>query len=182
MALKASVHKLRLNLSNMNIHHYQDYSLTIAKHPSENDLRMIVRILAYALSAHEDIQFTKGLSTDSEPDIWKINHDGSIEHWIELGIPEEKRLRQICSKANNVSVYTYHGRQAEQWFADVEAKIQRFDHLTITHFIFENADDLTAFADKSMDISISIEDDEMWISNDKHRISVQFKAVKKSVT
>jgi uncharacterized protein YaeQ len=178
MALKATVHKLRLNLSNLNIHHYEDYSLTIAKHPSENDLRMIVRILAYALSAHENLQFTKGLSTDSEPDIWKINHDGSIEHWIELGIPEEKRLRQICSKANHVSIYTYHGRQAEQWFEAIESTINRFDHLTVTHFIFDSSEMLESFADKSMELSISIEDDEMWISNEKERMRVQFKNVK----
>ena len=97
MALKSTIHKVRLTLSNLNIHHYQDYSLTIAKHPSENDLRMMIRILAFAMSAQEELQFTKGLSSDSEPDIWKINHDGSIEHWIELGLPDAQKQIKFLS-------------------------------------------------------------------------------------
>lgn len=178
MALKSTIHKVRLNLSNLNIHHYQDYSLTIAKHPSENDLRMIIRLIAYAMSAQEELQFTKGLSSDSEPDIWKINHDGTIEHWIELGLLDEKRIRQACSKANKVSLYTYHGNQALQWFESIENKVQRFDHLTITHLIFSNPASLEVFADKGMDLSISIEDDEIWISNDVDRICVHFQIAK----
>ena len=178
MALKSTIHKVRLTLSNLNIHHYQDYSLTIAKHPSENDLRMMIRILAFAMSAQEELQFTKGLSSDSEPDIWKINHDGSIEHWIELGLPDERRIRQACSKANKVSLYTYHGNQALQWFESVENKIQRFDHLTVTHLIFPEGELLEAIADKGMNLNISIEDNEIWISNETERLLVEFKVVK----
>ncbi len=180
MALKSTIYKVRLTLSNLNIHHYADYSLTIAKHPSENDLRMIVRLLAFSLSAHEEVQFTKGLSSDSEPDLWKINHDGSIEHWIELGIPDERHIRQICSKANKVSIYTYHGNQALQWFESVGNKLHRFDHLNIVHFIISNNQDLETFAQKGMNLNITIEDNEIWISNETDRVSVEFKTVKRS--
>lgn len=180
MALKATIHKVRLTLSNLNIHHYNDYSLTIAKHPSENDLRMMVRLLAFALSAQEDVQFTKGLSTDSEPDLWKINHDGSIEHWIELGLPDEKRIRQICSKANTVSIYTYHGNQATHWFGSIENKLQRFDHLNIVHFKIEEAEVLEKLSQKGMNLSVSIEDNEIWISDETERMCVAFDIVKKS--
>jgi uncharacterized protein YaeQ len=140
---------------------------------------MIIRILAFALYAHEEIQFTKGLSTDSEPDIWKMNYDGSIAHWIELGIPEEKRLRQSCSKAQRVSLFTYHGKQAEQWFQNMEEHILRFDHLNVIHFIFEDPESLSSFADKSMDFEISIEDDEIWLSNQNDRMLIKFEMPKK---
>ncbi len=178
MALKSTIHKVRLSLANMNLHHYEDFALTIAKHPSENDLRMMIRLLAYCLSAQEDLQFTKGLSSDSEPDIWKIGYDGSIEHWIELGIPDERRIRQACSKAQRVSLYTYHGQQAQQWFKSIENKIQRFSHLTITHFIISNEDQLIALADKGMNLTVTIEDEEIWISNESERLCVEFKKVK----
>ncbi|MGZ3856384.1 MAG: YaeQ family protein, partial [Bacteriovorax sp.] len=93
MALKATIYKAKLSVANLNIHHYQDYNLTIAKHPSETNLRMMYRIVAFALLCQENLEFTKGLSTDSEPDLWKINYDGSVDHWIELGHPDERRIR-----------------------------------------------------------------------------------------
>jgi uncharacterized protein YaeQ len=178
MALKSTIHKVRLTLSNLNIHHYSDYSLTIAKHPSENNLRMMIRLLAFSLSAQEEIQFTKGLSVDSEPDLWKINHDGSIDHWIELGLPSEKHIRQICSKANKVSIYTYHGNQALQWFESIENKIHRFDHLKIFHFAFEDGQLLGSLAEKGMNLNISIEDNEIWISNEAERMCIELKVAK----
>ena len=178
MALKSTIHKVRLTLSNLNIHHYSDYSLTIAKHPSENDLRMMIRLLAFSHLAHEELQFTKGLSTDSEPDLWKINHDGSIEHWIELGLPDERHIRQICSKSNKVSIYTYHGNQALQWFEAIENKIHRFSHLQIIHFSVEDGQSLEDFVEKGMNLDITIEDSDLWISNASQRMHVEFKIVK----
>jgi len=178
MALKSTIHKVRLSLANMNLHHYDDYALTIAKHPSENDLRMMIRLLAYCLSAQENIQFTKGLSSDSEPDIWKVGYDGTIEHWIELGIPDEKRIRQACSKAQRVSIYTYHGQQAKLWFESIENNLRRFEHLTITHFIISNEEQFVALAEKGMNLTVTVEDDEMWISNEIDRVCVGFKIAK----
>ncbi|MDD4975586.1 MAG: YaeQ family protein [Bacteriovorax sp.] len=181
MALKSTIYKVRLTLSNLNIHHYSDYSLTIAKHPSENDLRMMIRLLAFSLSAQEGIQFTKGLSADNEADLWKINHDGSIEHWIELGLPDERRIRQICSKAEKVTIYTYHGNQALQWFDSIENKVQRFDHLNIIHFTVVDGQSLEALSKKGMNLNISIEDNEIWISNEEERMCVEFKIAKGSL-
>lgn len=178
MALKSSVHKVRMTVSNFNIHHYSDYSLTIAKHPSENDLRMMVRLLAFSLSAHEEIVFTKGLGTDTEPDLWKINYDGSIEHWIELGLPDERHIRQICSKANKVSLYTYHGNQAQNWFLDLEKSMRRFDHLNVIHFLIEDDALLEKFSSKGMNLDISIEDSEIWISNETDRLRINFEKAK----
>lgn len=175
MALKSTIYKARITLSNLNIHHYQDYSLTVAKHPSENDLRMMIRLLAFALSAQEEIQFTKGLSSDTEPDLWKINHDGSIEHWIELGLPDERHIRQACSKANKVTFYTYHGQQAVQWYKSIENTANRFDHLSIVHFLIQEGESLEIFAEKGMSLDISIQDDEIWISNEHARMCVRFK-------
>ena len=181
MALKSTIYKVRLTVSNLNIHHYSDYSLTIAKHPSENDLRMMIRLLAFSLFSHEEVQFTKGLSADTEPDLWKLNYDGSVEHWIELGLPDERHIRQICSKAHKVSIFTYHGNQALQWFDSIESKLHRFDHLNIVHFTVEDGQSLEALAEKGMNLNISIEDNEIWISNETERMCVEYKTVKSRV-
>lgn len=178
MALKATVYKAHLSLSNLNIHHYQDYSLTLAKHPSETDLRFMIRLLAFSMLAHEELQFTKGLSDVDEPDMWKINYDGSIEHWIELGLPDERRIRQICGKSKRVSVFTYHGNQATQWFEAIENKLDRFDHLNIIHFLIDRPDEIEAFTSKGMNLSLTIEDDEIWLSTETDRICITFKIVK----
>jgi uncharacterized protein YaeQ len=178
MALKSTIYKVRLTVSNLNIHHYHDYALTIARHPSENNLRVMIRLLAFALNSQEEVQFTKGLSSDNEPDLWKINHDGSIEHWIELGLPDERHIRQICSKAHKVTIYTYHGNQAEVWFDSVAYKAGRFEHLSIVHFVIADSTALEALAEKGMNLNISIEDNEIWVSNETERMCVEFKIAK----
>jgi uncharacterized protein YaeQ len=180
MALKATIFKAKISLSNMNIHHYDDYTLTLARHPSENNLRLMARILAFMMSAHEGLQFTKGLSSDSEPDLWKINHDGSIDHWIDLGNLDEKRIRQNCSKALKVSIFTYQGNQSLNWFSSIENNLTRFSNLNITHFSFPADQNIEDFVERGMNISCSIEDDEIWLSTESDRICVKFQILKTS--
>lgn len=170
MALKSTIYKARLSVANLNIHHYEDYNLTIAKHPSETDTRMIYRLVAFALLSQEGLEFTKGLSSDEEPDLWKMNYDGSIDHWIELGIPEEKRIRQACSKAKEVSIFTYHGNQALAWFEGILPQVRRFDHLNITHLSVADESDIEMLAQKNMSLDINIDHDEVWVSTETQRV------------
>lgn len=173
MALKATIFKVKLSLSNMNIHHYDDYSLTLARHPSENNLRMMARLLAFALNAQEEnLTFTKGIAADTEPDLWTINHDGSIDHWIELGHLDERRIRQIASKAKKVSIYTYQGNQSLQWFETIKNSTERFDNLDIGHFDFTSNESLETLVERGMNMSISIEDNEIWLSTENERLLV----------
>ncbi|MGZ3788081.1 MAG: YaeQ family protein [Bacteriovorax sp.] len=179
MALKATIYKAKLSVANLNIHHYQDYNLTIAKHPSETNLRMMYRIVAFALLCQENLEFTKGLSTDSEPDLWKINYDGSVDHWIELGHPDERRIRQICSKAKQVSIYTYQDNTSLNWFKSIESVLHRFDHLSVTHLTVLDGQNIEDIVERGMNFSVSIEDNELWLSNEKERINLEINCVKK---
>ena len=104
MALKATVHKAHLQIADMDRHYYQDHSLTLAQHPSETDDRLMVRLLAFALNADEHLQFGKGLSDEEEPDAWIADLTGNLDLWIELGQPDEKRIRKACSRAKQVVV------------------------------------------------------------------------------
>lgn len=183
MALKATIYKAKLTVANLNIHHYEDYNLTIAKHPSETNLRMIYRLIAFSLLSQEELEFTKGLSTDSEPDLWKINYDGSIDHWIELGHLDERRIRQACAKAREVSIYTYQDNTSLAWFKSVEDQLFRFNHLNVTHlFIKEDQEhlDIENFVERGMNFNVTIEDDEIWLSNETDRLNLEFKSVFKS--
>ncbi len=116
MALKATIFKADLQIADMDRRYYGDHTLTIARHPSETDERMMVRLLAFAMHADEALSFGRGLSTDDEPDLWRKDLTGTIEIWIDVGLPDEKRVRRACGRARQVFVYSYGGRGAELWW------------------------------------------------------------------
>ena len=105
MALKPTIYKAQISLADSDQNCFEELTLTIAKHPSETIERMTTRLLAFCVNNARGLEFTKGLSTADEPDIWQHADNGEIEHWLELGQPEEPRLRKACGKAKRVSVY-----------------------------------------------------------------------------
>ena len=104
MALKATIFKADLHIADMARNYYAEHALTVARHPSETDERMMARILAFALNADERLAFGKGLSDADEPDLWQKDLTGAIEHWIEVGQPDEKRLLRACGRAARARV------------------------------------------------------------------------------
>ena len=104
----------------MDINFYEEFNLTMAQHPSESVERMMFRLLAFIHSAHEDLKFTQGLSNVDEPELWQISLTGDIEHWIELGLPDEKRIKQASGKSKKVSIYTYHKNKAQSWLPKIK--------------------------------------------------------------
>src|SRR6478609_7781043 len=107
MALNATIIKAELHVADMDRHYYQQHNLTLAQHPSETDERLMVRLLVFALYASEFLTFTKGLSSEDEPDLWQKSLTGDIELWIELGLPSDKRIRKACGRAQQVIIYSY---------------------------------------------------------------------------
>ena len=105
MALKATIFKADLQIADMDRSYYANHALTIARHPSETDERMMVRVLAFALNAHERLEFGKGLSSDDAPDLWLKDLTGAIECWIDVGLPDERRGRGACGRAGRVARY-----------------------------------------------------------------------------
>ena len=112
MAIKATICKANLQIADMERHYYQDHALTLARHPSETDERMMVRLLAFALHAHEYLEFGQGMTADDEADVWQKDLTGAIELWIDVGLPDEKLIRKACGRANQVVVYCYGGGTA----------------------------------------------------------------------
>ena len=173
MALKATIFKADMQIADMDRNHFQNYALTLACHPSETETRMMVRLLAFALNADDDLTFSKGISTDDEPDVWQKNLVNDILIWIDLGQPDEKRLRKACGRAKNVIVYTYQNRSAEVWWKQIEDTVQRFDNLSIFSFNEDSIGALDQLVNRNMKLQCTIQDSECWLTDGKSSIHIQ---------
>lgn len=177
MALSATIFKAQLDLSDLNRNVYESYKLTLARHPSENDQRMMLRLLAFALFADEQLAFTKGISTTEEPDLWIKNYSDEIELWIDLGLPDEKRIRQAHSQAKNVIIFAYGDRSIIAWRQQLDASIKRFPALKVFHVSDDDLKQLSTLADKNMQLHCSIQDDEIFIGNDAQNLQIKVNAI-----
>jgi len=170
MAANATVYKANLNIANMDIHYYAEHSLTLAKHPSENDLRLMVRLLAFVFNANEDLVFCKGISQDDEPDLWQKDLSGDIELWIDLGQPDEKRIKKACGRSKKVIIYLYQEGMATSWFKQNQKLLNRFNNLNI---IYLNIDgDIEDLCERSMSLQANISDGELNLINDNKSVSI----------
>lgn len=165
MAQKSTIYKVELSVSDMDRHYYETHKLTVAKHPSETDERLMVRLVAFALNAHEHLEMTKGLSTDDEPDIWQKSLSGELELWIALGLPSEKVVRQSSGKSKAVAIYSY-GRTADTWWDKIKNSTTRFDNLEVVNFSDADTSALAELANRSMRMQVNIQDSEVMVSVD----------------
>lgn len=172
MALKATIYKADLQIADMDRHVYGDHALTIARHPSETDERMMVRVLAYALHAQEGIAFTKGLFDVDEPEVWVKNLAGEITLWIDLGQPDDARIRRACSRADQVVVLCYSS-SCEVWWKQIASKLTRFTNLTVLQLPAETSPALAALAERSMRLQCMVQDGEIWINTDTASVPVK---------
>ena len=178
MALKSTIFKVELQIADMERHYYHTHALTIAQHPSETDERMMVRILAFALHAHEALAFGNGLSTDDEPDLWQKDLTGAIECWIDVGLPDEKLVRRACGRSNQVLIYTYGGRGADMWWAQCRAKLERINNLSVCNLAVETTRALARLAQRNMQLHCTIQDGQIWLANNEETVPVEVLTVK----
>nr|WP_321270742.1 YaeQ family protein [uncultured Tolumonas sp.] len=172
MALKATIFKAMLNIADLDRGVYLDANLTLARHPSETDLRLIVRLLAWALNAHDDLAFTKGLCADDEPELWLKNLHGGIEHWIEVGLPDERRLKKGCNRSEQVTLYTYAGRAVDLWWQQNQALLNRQDNLRIVDFSEEELAPLVDLAERNMQWQVTISEGQIFINSGDVNLSI----------
>ena len=166
MAIKATIFRAELQVSDLDRGHFGTHSLTLARHPSETDERMMVRLLAFALNADELLEFGRGLSAEDEPDLVKRDLTGSIEHWIEVGLPDEREVRKASGRARAVTVYTYGGRSADLWWAQNSVALARLSNLTVVDVPVETAAALEALAARTMRIDCTIQEGQIWLSGE----------------
>ena len=179
MAIKATVFKATLQIANMDRHYYADHALTLARHPSETDERMMVRLLAFALYADDALIFGKGMSSGDEPDLWHKDLTGAIERWIEVGLPDERAIRKASGRANQVVVISY-GRAADIWWNENRDKLQRLSNLTVLKLPSETTLALAALASRTMQLQCTIQEGHIMMTSDAGMIEIEPKILQGS--
>lgn len=174
MALKATVYKAAINIADMDRNFFHDANLTIAQHPSETEQRMMLRLLAWICHADENLRFTKGLSADDEPEIWRRNDTMELELWIELGLPDEKRLKKACNQSRAVVLYAYSERAAQVWWSAISGKVSGYKNLAIRFLDDNQLTQLAGLVQRTMALQATIQDGTIWLSDDKNSLEIAF--------
>ncbi len=179
MALKASIFKAELTVSDIDRHYYATHALTIARHPSETNERMMLRIAAFAAHASDGLTFGKGISTDEEPDLWDISANGDIALWLDLGLPSLDRLRKACAKAQRVQLWSYGSNRAfNPWWQKNEQPLQRFQHLFIARIHPTESEALAQLAAPNMAIQAMISDGDIHLTVNDSTVNLSPKTLK----
>ena len=173
MALKSTICKALLQIADMERNYFQDHTLTIARHPSETDERMMVRLLAFALHADQDLVFGKGVSDEDEPDLWLKDLTGAIRLWIDIGQPDEKRMRRTCGRADQVFVYAYRGQGTELWWKKTAAEVECCENLTVMQLPYDACKALSGLADRNMQLNCTIQEGQLWLANASDSVLVE---------
>ena len=178
MALKSTIFKVELSIADVERGYYRDHSLRIARHPSETDERMMVRLLAFALHADEALEFGRGLSAEDEPDLWQRDLTGAIEAWIDVGLPDDKRIRKACGRAAQVFVYGYGGHGADTWWNQIGATLERSGNLTVMKLPVATSRALARLARRNMRLYCTIQDGQIWLADETDSVEVELATVK----
>jgi len=177
MALKSTVFKAELQVSDLDRPHYGTHPLTLARHPSETDERMMVRMLAYALNADEALAFAGDVSAQDEPSLWVKDLTGSIRLWIEVGLPEPRLLRKAAGRSASVIVYAY-GRGADLWWADAAPVCAQIDCLSVWKLPQPTSQALAKLAQRSMQLQCLVQDGDITFSDASSSVAVEIIALK----
>jgi uncharacterized protein YaeQ len=166
LALKSTIFKANLSIADIDHAYYADHQLTLARHPSETDERMMIRLVALALNAHlvqteckgdATLAFGAGLSNPDDPDVSMRDYTGRTRLWIEVGQPEEKPLSKACGKADKVIVYCF-AHAAEIWWRGIENKVARLQNLSVFRVPTAASQSLAALAQRSMQLQATVQE------------------------
>ncbi len=172
MALTATIRKAELQISDMDRGYYATHNLTLAQHPSETDERLMVRLLAFALNADDRLEFGRGLSTDDEPDLWQQDYTGDILQWIDLGHPDESRIRKACNRSARVQVVKYGGHASDVWWQKQGKALERFHNLCVMDLPSDFVEQWGLQIQRAMRWSVLVQDTEVQLINDQMQLQV----------
>jgi uncharacterized protein YaeQ len=173
LALKSTVFKVKLNVSDLDRNVYEDFSLAVARHPSETDARMMLRVAAFALHADANLEFGRGISTDDEPDLWRKDLTGAVELWIELGTPDPDRLRKAAGRAQQLVLYAYGERAFKVWWDKHAQALQRFENLAVYLFDDVACANLADLAAPGLSLQCTISSGELWLTTGERSLELQ---------
>jgi uncharacterized protein YaeQ len=177
MAIKATIYKAEVQITDMDRNYYQTHALTLARHPSETDERMMMRVLAFIRHASPSLVFGKGISADDEPDLWQMDLTGAIELWVEVGQPDEKRILKACGRADQVVIYTY-ASQSAIWWSAVGNRIDRARNLSVINVASATSLALARLAQRNMQLQVTVQDGQVWVTANDETVEIDFITLK----
>jgi uncharacterized protein YaeQ len=172
MALKATIYTAEIIISDMDRGYYHTHALTLAQHPSEKPERLMLRLMVFALHASEQLSFTRGLSAVDEPELWQKSATGEIELWIDLGEPDERRLRQACGRSRQVLLYTY-GRGSVVWWQSMQSKLTKLKNLSVLRIAPTTLAELVKLHQRNMQLQATVQDNQLWLSSGDQCVLVE---------
>jgi uncharacterized protein YaeQ len=181
LALKSTIFKANLSIADIDHAYYADHQLTLARHPSETDERMMIRLVALALNAHRvqtecngdaTLAFGAGLSNPDDPDVSLRDFTGRTRLWIEVGQPEDKPLAKACSKADAVHVYCF-AHAAEVWWRGIETKLTRLHTLSVYRVPTLASQALAALAERSMQLQATVQEGTLTLGDAKTTVDIE---------
>ncbi len=178
MASNATIYKAVLQIADLDRQYFQDHALTLARHPSETEERLMVRLLAFALHADEALSFGRGVGTEDEPALWQRDETGTINLWIEIGQPDEKTLRQACGRSKQVIVYAYGTRSAEVWWTNQGPSLDRLKNLSVTLLPMDSVRALAEMTRPAMKLQWTIQDGHLWIADGAQSVHLELHRLK----
>jgi uncharacterized protein YaeQ len=173
MALKATVYRAELAISDIDRGYYATHALTLARHPSETEERLMIRLLAFAMHADERLAFGRGLSTDDEPDLWQKEDNGDISLWIDVGLPDERRLRRAAGRSRALILLAYGQRAAELWWRKNREALTRLSTLTVQQVSDDAVRSLAALASRAMKLQVTLQDGQISVSDTSAYVVVE---------
>lgn len=177
MALKSTIYKAQIQIADMDRNLYADHGLTVACHPSETEERLMMRLLAFALATpaddtHGKLSFAGGISDTDEPDLWQKDLTGALVQWVEVGLPDDRRLTKACGRAQEVKLWAY-GHSAPIWWQGIQSKLTRLSNLSIWQIPPEASKALGGMAQRSMQLQFTIQDGALWVGNGQDSIQIE---------
>ncbi|MBU3005165.1 YaeQ family protein [Paraglaciecola arctica] len=179
MALKPTIYKFKLSVSDLNHNYFDTLNLTVALHPSETKERMMVRVLVFCLHAYQDNQklmsFTKGLSAIDEPDIWLRSLDDQLHLWIDVGEPSFERIKKSCRVAQQTYVYSFNSKSKEWW----KQSQKQFDNLPVNVLCFDwhEVQGLSELLTRTMELSITLSDESIFVAAADSQVEVNWQTL-----
>ena len=177
MALKSTIYKAQLQIADMDRPLYADHNLTLARHPSETDERMMMRLLAFALAVPADdlrgrLEFAAGLSDTDEPDLWQRDLTGDLVQWIEVGQPDERRLAKACGRAERVRLWAY-ASSVPIWWSGIENKVARLANLEVWQVPTEASRELAELAARGMQLQVTVQEGQIWVGDASRSVTLE---------
>ena len=160
----------------MDRNHYGTHAVTLARHPSENDERLMLRLLAYALHAGGDdaepLAFANAMTEMDEPDLWRRDLTGEVLLWIDVGLPDEKWLRKASRRARELVLYVY-GRNGDLWWSQQRGALARLANLRVRQVAAEDSAALAALVQRSMRLQCTVQDGRVWLGDGERAVEFE---------